>query len=126
MLASRRRQTFRLLAFMLVLGFAVVSVPVELPASRKAVPNNPVSSPPTMPMFIARLNGVSHRPTWKLPKAPFRPSALLREQKPSWFCPRMSAEDSHWNHADRPPPSFSSPLTPIALPPGVCRKSVLG
>ena len=30
---------------------------------------------------------------------------------------------SHWNQADRPPPSFSSPLKPMLLP-GVWRKSV--
>src|SRR5688572_22679090 len=57
-----------------------------------------------------------------LPKPPFRPSALLRVHQPSFESPRTSAVLAHWNHADRPPPSFSSPLKPISLP-GVCRMS---
>src|SRR3982750_1356206 len=101
-----------------------VGVVVELPSSRNAVPKMPVSLPPTAVGLIVRLNGVSQLPMNTLPKPPFRPSALLREHQPFWLWPRGSAVVAHWNHADRPPPSFSSPLKPISLP-GVWLKSVL-
>src|SRR5688572_8979793 len=102
-------------------GHAVV---VEPPVSRNAVPQIPVSLPPTLVGLIVRLNGVSQLPTNTLPKPPLRPSALLRPHQPSWLTPRKSAVLVHWNHADRPPPSFSSPLKPISLP-GVWMKSAL-
>src|SRR5687768_7956063 len=95
---------------------------VEPADSNPAVPQMPVSAPPTLVGLIVRLNGVSQLPMKTLPKPPFRPSALLREHQPSADWPRGSAVLSHWNHADRPPPSFSSPLNPTLLP-GVCRMS---
>src|SRR5687768_3725845 len=91
-------------------------VVVESAVNRKAVPQMPVSLPPTVGGLIVRLNGVSQLPMNTLPKPPFMPSALLREHQPFWLWPRGSAVLVHWNHADRPPPSFSSPLKPTSLP----------
>src|SRR5688500_7047966 len=90
------------------LKFAREALPnrvVEPAESRFAVPNTPVSAPPTLVGLIVRLNGVTQLPMNTLPKPPFRPSALLREHQPSCDSPRTSAVLSHWNHADRPPPS---------------------
>jgi hypothetical protein len=75
-------------------------------------------------MPTARLKGVSHLPKNRLPKPPRKPTALLREHKPMVSKPVTAAEVSHWNQADMPPPKFSTPLKPIALPPGVSAKSV--
>src|SRR5688500_9053731 len=98
------------------------AVVVDVEVSRNAVPYIPVSLPPTAVGLMVRLNGVSQLPMKTLPKPPFRPSALLREHQPSGLWPRKSAVVAHWNHADKPPPSFSSPLKPISLP-GFWRKS---
>src|SRR3954464_8893288 len=100
--------------------FAPTASVVESPVSRNAVPQIPVSLPPTLVGLIVRLNGVSQLPMNTLPNAPLRPSALLRLHQLLVAPPRTSAVDVHWYQADRPPPRRSSPLKPISLP-GVCR-----
>src|SRR6185295_18254386 len=103
LLASRRLNTERALG---------ASVLVEPPVSRKAVPQMPVSLPPTLVGLIVRLNGVSQRPTKRLPKPPLRPRALLRVHKSPSPLPavliapaalvlgadpsRQSMVDTHW------------------------------
>src|SRR4051812_16828882 len=101
----------------------VGNVLVEPPVSRNAVPQIPVSLPATLVGLIVRLKGVSQRPIQTLPKPPFRPRPLLRLQSsPSWSAGAAAPAERkfmvavHWNHADRPPPNFSSPLKPISLP----------
>src|SRR5258705_9116308 len=103
-----------------------IAEPVELPPRKNAVPNKPVSLPATFVGEAVRLNGVSHLPIHTLPKPPLKPTPLLRLQKsPSpAAAPRTSAVLAHWNHADKLPPSFSSPLKPISLP-GVWISSTL-
>ena len=103
-----------------------VSAPPEPPNGRNDIPRIPVSSAPTVPRPMARFIGVSHLPAKMLPKPPRKPTALLRVQMLEVSKPVMSAELSHWNQAERPPPSCSTPLKPIALPPGVSAKSSVG
>src|SRR5688500_11376573 len=113
-LPSRRRNVERLWP---------ATVLVDPPWVMNATPQKPVSLTPTRHGPAVRLYGRSQRPRKRFPKPPFRPSALLRlhkklsvsEPTPSPVS-RKLAVDAHWNHAERPPPSFSSPLKPISLP----------
>ena len=57
-------------------------------------------------------------------RTPFMPAALLRWHSEAVPVPRKSAVLSHWNQADRPLPSFSSPRKPMDEP-GFCSRSVV-